>query len=423
MAAAVLWCAGAASAHPQPATLILLDIADREVAAELHVPLAELELAFGHAVARQPLPSWEAAFRQYLRGHFRPATLTGEPWPVHVRAIDLARAGQPEAGGFQEAIVQLTLVPPTGASPGDFLLHHDLILHQVVTHKALVSVRSNWKAGQVEPEPARVISVDTASGRIRPLRIQTEAGSWLRGFGAMVAFGLRHIHEGTDHLLFLLVLLLPATLRVHAGRWAGFAGNRESLWRLLRIVTAFTLGHSLTLAAGALAWVKLPQQPVEVLIAVSVLLTALHAMRPLFPGREAQVAALFGLVHGLAFATVLAELRVSGAAMALSILGFNLGIELMQLFVIALTMPWLIVLSLTPAHRVVRIGGAVGAAVAACGWIWNRVTDQSNVIERVMSLAPEFAPAGVVLLAAIAIPAYLHTARFANRQSSLEGSN
>jgi hypothetical protein len=413
-----LWLTHNADAHPQPATLITLDIADDHVAAELHVPLPELELAFGHEVTKQPLRGWDAAFRDYVLAHFRPATPGGERWSAVIGETRVTNAEQNQAGSFQEAIVNLRLTPPGAAAVGDFVLHHDLILHQVVTHKALVSIRSHWRAGRVEPTAVGALFVDTANGRVAPLRIDVEQGGWFRGFGAMVALGTRHISEGTDHLLFLLVLLLPATLRVQSGRWGVFAGYRHSLWHLVRIVTAFTLGHSLTLMAGALEWVKLPAQPVEVLIAASVLLTAVHAIRPLFPGREGLVAALFGLVHGLAFATVLADLHLDRGPLAASILGFNLGIELMQLAVIALTVPWLMVLSLTPAHRYVRVGGASLAAVAACGWIWNRVTGPSNAIEHAMELTAEFAPLAIVALALIAIPAYWRTAH-----SSLEGTN
>jgi hypothetical protein len=139
----------------------------------------------------------------------------------------------------------------------------------------------------------------------------------------MIALGAQHIREGTDHLLFLLVLLLPAMLKLRAGAWGAFGGINYSLGRLVRIVTAFTLGHSATLLAGALHWLSLPQRPVEVLIACSILVTAIHAVRPIFPGREDHVAAGFGLVHGLAFATILADLNPSAGPMALSILGFD----------------------------------------------------------------------------------------------------
>ena len=85
---------------------------------------------------------------------------------------------------------------------------------------------------------------------------------------------MQHISEGTDHLLFLLVLLLPAPLLLKQKRWGRFGGTRYSLIRLLKIVTAFTLEHSLTLIIGALGWLWLPVQPVEVLIAFSILVSA-----------------------------------------------------------------------------------------------------------------------------------------------------
>jgi hypothetical protein len=89
--------------------------------------------------------------------------------------------------------------------------------------------------------------------------------------------------------------------------------------------------------------------------------------------------------------------------MALSILGFNLGIELMQLFVIAITMPWLILLCLTPAYSRVRFGGAVLAGVAAIGWMASRVSGQANVIDGAMQSAGKFAPLALIMLALTAM--------------------
>ncbi len=375
----------------------------------LHIPLNELELAFGHNVTQDPehsIASWEAPLREYLTHHIRPVTPFGKPWTVQVRDMKVERAEQTRSGPFQEVSVRALLIPPTDADLRDFALHYDVIMHQVVTHKALVSVQNDWAAGQVEPIQVGRIAVDTATGSIEPLAIRLGQGSWQTGFQAMVSLGMQHIREGTDHLLFLLVLLLPATLLLNGRTWGAYGGSRYSLARLVKIVSAFTLGHSVTLLAGALHWLTLPQQPVEVLIACSILVTAVHAIRPIFPGLEPQVAACFGLVHGLAFATVLADLHLPAGPMALSILGFNLGIELMQLFVIALTAPWLILLSRTLVHRWVRVGGAVQAAVAAAGWIVNRVSGESNWIERAMTAITRVAPLGILMLATIAIAAY-----------------
>ena len=315
----------------------------------------------------------------------------------------------------------VVLIPPSGAGVRDFVLRYDVIMHQVVTHKALVSVRSDWQSGHIEPTQVGVIAVNTETTKIDPLPIHLEEGSSWAGFKRMVAMGSEHIREGTDHLLFLLVLLLPATLIVRGRSWGEFGGSEYSFRRLIRIVTAFTLGHSITLLAGAMHWLTLPQQPVEVLIACSILVTAVHAIRPIFPGQEAQIAAGFGLVHGLAFATVLADLRLSAVPMALSILGFNIGIELTQLFVIAVTVPWFIVLSLTPAHPWVRVGGALLSGVAACGWILNRISGESNVVERLMTAVTAFAPLGVLVLAGIAIPAYFYTMFTARTNCVAEG--
>ena len=198
------------------------------------------------------------------------------------------------------------------------------------------------------------------------------------GFGSVVQLGIRHIARGTDHLLFLLVLLLPAPLLVSGRRWSGRADVKQGVVRLVRIVTAFTIGHSLTLAAAALGWLHAPSAAIEVLIAVSILVSATHALRPIFPGREAYVAGGFGLVHGLAFATIISATGLDTWHLALTVFGFNLGIELMQLVVVLATMPWLLLLAPTPAYGFVRAFGAVIAGVAALGWIGERAFGLAN---------------------------------------------
>ena len=193
------------------------------------------------------------------------------------------------------------------------------------------------------------------------------------GFASIFRLGMRHIAEGTDHLLFLLALLLPAPLLALGSRWAGFAGVRHSLFQILRVVTAFTVGHSITLALAALGLVRVPSRPIEVLIAVSILVSATHAIRPLFPGREAAIAAFFGLIHGSAFATTLGELGLSRWERVASILGFNLGIETMQLIVVAATLPSLVLLSHMRSYWGLRIGVALFAGCASVGWIVERL--------------------------------------------------
>lgn len=398
-------------AHQQPVTLVVLEVAPKNVAMTLHVPLNELELAFGNDVTQSPeknLPEWRNQFSQYLTKHIH-LTTAQQPWILEVKGMVVTPAEQIESGPFQEITVQLLLTPPVNISPRKFTLNYDLIMHQVVTHKALVSIKNDWERGQISEQSVGVIQVTTQTTQIEPLEINLESGSWWDGFKGMVSLGMHHIKEGTDHLLFLLVLLLPVTLLLKGRQWGGFGGSQYSLSRLFKIVTAFTVGHSVTLLAGALGWLRLPQQPVEVLIAFSILVSAVHAIRPIFPGKEMYVSAGFGLVHGLAFATILADLNLSAAPMVLSILGFNLGIEVMQLFVIAITVPWLILLSLTPFYKWVRITSALLAAIASLGWFANRVSGKPNIIDHSMQAFVQYSPLAILLLALIAIPAYFYT--------------
>ena len=192
-------------------------------------------------------------------------------------------------------------------------------------------------------------------------------------FSSLFHLGMRHIAEGTDHLLFLLVLLLPAPLLVSGLRWGPPAGVRQSLLRILGIVTAFTIGHSITLTLAVLGAVDVPSRPVEVLIAVSIFVSAVHALRPMFPGNEALIAAFFGLIHGLAFAATLDRLGLAGWDRVAGILAFNLGIETMQIVVVAAVLPSLILMSRTRAYRIFRVGGAVLAGAASLGWMVERL--------------------------------------------------
>jgi hypothetical protein len=238
-----------------------------------------------------------------------------------------------------------------------------------------------------------------------PLRWRSFFAEWKGsvGFAGMFRLGMRHIAEGTDHLLFLLALLLPAPLLVARSRWTGFAGVRQSSFQILRVVSAFTIGHSITLALAALGLVHVPSRPIEVLIAVSILISAIHALKPLFPGREAVIAAFFGLIHGLAFASTLGQLGLNRWERVSSILSFNLGIEAMQLIVVAAIMPSLILVSRTRVYPVVRICGALFAGLASIGWIVQRLFDFANPVDTLVSSVSQHAIAIAVVFFATSL--------------------
>nr|WP_255216433.1 HupE/UreJ family protein [Pseudenhygromyxa sp. WMMC2535] len=189
----------------------------------------------------------------------------------------------------------------------------------------------------------------------------------------MVGLGADHIAHGSDHLLFILALLLAAVVRPVAGRWAGGRPTGEGLRAIAWVVSAFTIGHTLTLILGVTGVVRLPSQPVEIAIALTLVVSAAHALRPIFPRHEAWIAAGFGLIHGLAFASELADFAPDKLSLGLGLAGFNIGIELVQLLIVVAITPSLLVLARTPAYRYLRIGGASIVIVAATGWLLERV--------------------------------------------------
>jgi len=400
-------------AHQTPASIVLLDVSPGRVNAELQLPLSELELAFGHEITRDPLTMIERLgpqLKEYLKAHIHPFVTRENPWLVDISDMKMDKGEQPASGPlYWELIIHVIMKPPAGVSTRKFMLDYDVIMHQVINHAAFISIRNDWETGQTGSQPveAGVIRWDTKDNVIYPLEVNLEKGSWWKGFKSMVNSGMLHIKEGTDHLLFLLVLLLPATLLVNGKRWGRFGGTKYSIIRLLKIVTAFTIGHSITLLAGAVGWVRLPSQPVEVLIATSILISAIHAFRPVFPGKEIYIAGGFGLIHGLAFASVLAGLNLGAGPMALSILGFNMGIELMQLFIIVIIVPWLILLSSTPVYKWIRIFGAIAAGMAAIAWICERISGNANFVTILLQRISLYVPWLILLLAVIALINYM----------------
>ncbi|QJD98450.1 HupE/UreJ family protein [Mucilaginibacter robiniae] len=395
-----------------PNSVLLLDIGGHSVKAELQLPLNELELAFGHDVNRHSeglVQRLGPQLNTYLLQHMHPASMDGKKWTIQISSMQVQPVQQSMSGPYNELTVQLMLLPPENETPRHFMLNYDVIIHQVVTHFALVSVRQDWDNAQTAGHPYQVaaIRMNTVDNKLYPVEINVQEGALWTGFTNMVSLGMNHIKEGTDHLLFLLTLLLPATLTVKNRRWNGFGGTKRSLTNILKIVTAFTIGHSVTLIIGALGVVHFPGQIIEVLIALSILVSAVHALKPIFPGKELYIAGGFGLIHGMAFAESLINLNLDGLRMMLSILGFNLGIELMQILIIAIIIPWLIILSRNNAYAGLRIIGSVVAAIAALAWMTERISGEPNIISSMVTNAAEYSFWIIPVLAIAAFGSYV----------------
>ncbi len=195
--------------------------------------------------------------------------------------------------------------------------------------------------------------------------------------------GVWHIWKGFDHILFLLALLLPAVLVPRAngaaaqpgliGGWRPVEAFKPAFWDVFQIVTAFTIAHSITLSLAALGVITLPTRIIESAIALSVMLAALNNLYPLFQRRRWMVAFLFGLIHGFGFASVLADLGLPRDALLVSLVGFNVGVEVGQLVVVAAFLPSAFALRRTGLYqRLIFIGGSGLIFVLATGWLIER---------------------------------------------------
>ena len=222
---------------------------------------------------------------------------------------------------------------------------------------------------RISPLGEEVITTQlTAATPVVTLSAEERVGSVA---GTYFILGAEHILEGYDHLLFViaLVLLLRAERRGAIGRIAG-------------AVTAFTVAHSITLAASTLGHMSLPGWPVEVTIALSIIFLAAEIVKS-DSGREARlseripwaVAFLFGLLHGFGFAGALAEIGLPQNDVPMALLTFNLGVEAGQLLIVAIAVMLLKTLYKFGKNRYdfARKIFAYGIGITACFWFTQRL--------------------------------------------------
>ncbi|MBI5261797.1 MAG: HupE/UreJ family protein [Bradyrhizobium sp.] len=178
------------------------------------------------------------------------------------------------------------------------------------------------------------------------------------GWFDFVKLGIKHILTGYDHLLFLVALLATA----------------RGAWSVVRIVTAFTLAHSVTLSISALGIVTLPDRIIEPLIAATIVWVALENLFAVDPDRMRWMWSFgFGLVHGFGFASVLGELGLNGAALVRGLVGFNVGVEIGQLIIVAAFLPMLTWLARGRGTRLTPRIASLAVAVIGTYWLVERI--------------------------------------------------
>lgn len=277
----------------------------------------------------------------YLRENFRIGPKGGEPWALEFLAPEIFTLPQ---GRF----VLYNFRIDTGPLPDELDVHHSLFYEGDRLHRGLLMMQYNAKTDTTY-EGEYTAMVFSPGNRDQVLDLNNVGG--LLTPWDMIPQGVLHIWIGIDHILFLLALMLPTVLQRKDGAWEPVESFKAALWNLLKIVTVFTIAHSVTLLLAALDFISLPSRLVESIIALSIVLVALNNIFPKVREGSLLIILGLGLFHGLGFASVMGHLPFRMVDILKTVVGFNIGVELGQIAIVAVLFPLLFAMRRTEAYR------------------------------------------------------------------------
>jgi hypothetical protein len=352
--------ASAAKAHKSSDSYLSLRVQGAAIAGQWDIALRDLDYAIGLDGDNDGIITWgelrarEAAIAAYALAHL---TVRADDQPCVLRVTEHLVDDHSDG-----AYAVLRLVADCRAAPQVLDIAYDLLFEVDPQHRGLLRVEAQGRTHTAVFSPSR-----------RGWRL---AGGAVGGWRPVVDYfreGVWHIWTGFDHMLFLCALLLPAVLVRRSGQWQAVAGFGEAFRDVLKVVTAFTLAHSITLSLAVLGVIALPSRLVESAIALSVIAAALNNLFPLVDRRLWVVAFAFGLVHGLGFANVLSELGLPREALAVSLVSFNLGVEAGQMALVAQLLPLAYLWRRSWVYpRLVLGAGSLAIAAIASVWLAER---------------------------------------------------
>ncbi|KAF3998459.1 HupE/UreJ family protein [Glaciimonas immobilis] len=362
LAATVLLCATAHAHKPSDSYLTLM-VSDKTVDGRWDIALRDLdfaigldqdgngELTWGEIRARQRDIAAYALGRLTLSNAGTKCLIAGGP-----QLIDTHSDG---------AYLVLRFTASCSAQIEKLDVDYRLLFDIDPQHRGLLNLQSGGQTSTA------IFSPDTPHQTL----VLREA-SKLAQFHDYLVTGIWHIWNGFDHILFLLSLLLPAVLKLGDKERRPSDSFKASFVEVLKIVTAFTLAHSITLTLATLQVISLPSRWVESAIAASVILAALNNLFPLFQGKRWMVAFAFGLIHGFGFASVLTDLGLPQSSLLLALVGFNLGVEIGQLVIVSVFLPLAYAIRRTMFYRsaVFSFGSSLIVLIATI-WLVERLFD------------------------------------------------
>jgi len=365
-----------AAAHSGDQTYLYMDVTERTLSGRVEAPIPDvveaLNLDDAELNGQQIVDANQAAIIDYLTEHMVVGA-DGKTWPVEFDSVALFYSDLPEADdNYLVAPFTVTVETDDGTMPRNFDLRFDPFVDEIDGRSALLLIGNDWQGGVIDNGFESLTAFDAGS---RDQVIDLGQPSWFKNFTSSIKLGVDHIRTGPDHILFVLVLLLPAVL-VFRDRWWPTTGFGSSLWRVLKIVTMFTVAHSITFTLAGLDLLPLPPSKlVEFIIALSIAAAALHNIRPLFPNKEWLLSFVFGLFHGMGFASLVEGLDVGRSTQLVSLLGRNVGIEIGQAAVVIVLFPALYLLRRTRIYRPLFVAASLAMAVISLVWMIERLAE------------------------------------------------
>ncbi|MEM7283412.1 MAG: HupE/UreJ family protein [Pseudomonadota bacterium] len=258
--------------------------------------------------------------------------------------------------------------------PDVLTFRYDVLFDEDSTHRGFLVVHSNTKSKLVNTgEDVSLIFGPDSKTKDFDFK---NTSPW-SSFVDFLKHGVWHIWIGIDHILFLVALLLPSVLqRKSDASWIPTDNFKSASWAVVKIVTLFTLAHTITLTLAALDIITLPSRLVESVIAASVVIAALNNLIPIFRDNMGWVVFGFGLFHGFGFASVLQHLTNNATNLVADLAGFNIGVEIGQIAIVAVVFPILYALRSSRLY-IKRIMPALSIVIGllAAGWLVERSFD------------------------------------------------
>ena len=349
-----------ARAHIASNGFLTLNIEGARISGSIELAIRDGELAVGldhdgdGKVTWRELQAGQDSLQKYAQGHLR---LSGNGRPCRMQ-FEALKVNERVDGSY----LWLPLRADCGTALERLSVEYSLLDAEDPSHRGLLTLTSNGAA------QTAVLGGDRGARRFELQQV-----SFWPAFAEYLRAGIWHIWSGIDHLLFLLSLLLPAVLLRRRNRWEAVPLAAPAFFNIVKVVTAFTLAHSITLSLAAFDVIRLPSRLTESVIAASIIVAALNNVFPRVTEGRWRIAFAFGLLHGFGFASVLAEMGLPQGARLAALVAFNLGVETGQLAVVLAVMPLAYLLRATAFYRRgVMPWGSTGIACLALFWFVQR---------------------------------------------------